>query len=90
MESAEILNTLAELPIGGRLLFRSRTTWRAAYVVRVTDDGVVLSVCSPTGRNYRLRRPLTTAVELDGPIPVLSGDIIEPWRDNFACYDSRW
>jgi hypothetical protein len=81
---------LRDLPIGCRLLVRSRTAWRAAVVARIDDEAVVLSVASPMGRNYRLRRPFDAEIRLDGRIPFLFLDTAESWRENFVSYDLRW
>ncbi|HYE15350.1 MAG TPA: hypothetical protein VD968_12960, partial [Pyrinomonadaceae bacterium] len=52
------------------------------------DTGrVVLSVASPSGHTYRVRRPPGSALSLDGPIPVLGEGT---WRAAFARYDLRW
>ncbi|MEJ7712542.1 MAG: hypothetical protein WKF84_22510 [Pyrinomonadaceae bacterium] len=78
---------LAELPIGGRLILRCRADWRDATVVAVSPDQVTLSVGSPNGRTYRVRRPAHTALFLDGQIPVLGEG---PWRAGMVRYDARW
>ncbi len=78
------------MPIGCRLLVRSRKDWRVAVVARVTDDKIVLSVASPKGRNYRLRRDGSAAVFFDGEIPLLRADRQDEWRRNFSNYDARW
>lgn len=90
MEAAETQITLDQLPIGSRLLVRSRTDWRFAAVSKVIEERIVLTVCSPTGRTYRLRREFDTAVAMDGPIPHLVHNECENWRDNFSRYDVRW
>jgi len=69
---------------------RSRTDWRFAAVSRIADERVILTVCSPTGRTYRLRRDATTEIVLNGPIPVLTTLFEDDWHDNFGSYDSRW
>ena len=90
MEITEDQITLDQLPIGSRLLVRSKTDWRFAAVSKIADERIVLTVCSPTGRTYRLRREFDTAVAIDGSIPVLLHDVAENWRDNFSRYDVRW
>ena len=79
--------TLAALPVGARLILRCRADWRDATVVAVTLDSVTLSVGSPKGRTYRVRRPPDSPLSLDGPIPVLGEG---SWRAGFARYDPRW
>lgn len=90
METAATLKTLRELPIGARLLIRSKTDWRIAVVARFSVEKVVLSVCSPTGRTYRLHRTLETEIVFDGTIPILKIETEEDWRENFTKYDFRW
>jgi len=90
METAEAQITLRELPLGARLLVRSRKDWRSAVVSRFFEDKVTLIVCSPTGRTYRLQRILESEITFDGKIPILKYDLEENWRENFTKYDSRW
>ena len=90
MEPAENQIALNSLPIGARLLVRSRKDWRTAAVSKIVEDRVVLIVCSPTGRTYRLRRELDTEIFFEGIIPILKYDLPENWRDNFTPYDHRW
>ena len=71
-------------------MIRTRTDWRSAVVSRFGDEKVVLSVCSPTGRTYRLRRALETEIVFDGGIPILKIEPEENWRENFTKYDFRW
>ena len=82
--------TLEKLPVGARLLVRSRIDWRFAAVARIAEEKVVLTVCSPTGRTYRLRRDLDTELVFEGEIPILKIETDEDWRENFTLYDSRW
>ena len=90
MELAEAQVTLANIPLGGRLLVRSKTDWRVAVVCRIGEDKITISVASPKGYNYRLRRPLDAVVDFDGGIPYLIADTAETWRENFSNYDVRW
>ena len=85
--STENLLTLAALPIGARLVLRCRADWRDATVVSVTMDTVTLSVGSPTGRTYPVRRSPDAVLSLDGSIPVLGQG---EWRVGFVQYDARW
>jgi hypothetical protein len=64
VEAAETKITLDKLSIGSRLIVRSRKDWRHAAVAKMTDERVVLTVCSPTGRTYRLRREFDSEVIL--------------------------
>jgi hypothetical protein len=81
--------TLGSLPVGARLILRCRKDWRAAAVCALEPDldRVVLTVASPSGHSYRLRRPAHAALTLDGLIPVLGEGT---WRACFARYDLRW
>ena len=76
--------------MGTRLLVRSRTDWRFAAVSKIVDERVVLTVCSPTGRTYRLRRELDSEIIFEDKIPILAQDEDEDWRKNFGRYDRRW
>jgi len=87
LETAKTQITLRELPIGARLLIRSKTDWRAAVVSQFYEEKATLIVCSPTGRTYRLRRCLEIEIIFDGTIPILKIESEENWRDNFAKYD---
>ena len=79
--------TLASLPVGAHLILRCRKDWRAATVVAVAPDRVTLSVSSPTGHTYRVRRTPSDPLSFDGSIPLLGGG---SWRAGFARYDPRW
>ena len=82
--------TIGELPVGSRLLCRSRTDWRTAVISRFTEEKAVLIVCSPSGRTYRLSKLIGAELIFDGSLPVLKYDVEENWRENFAAYDIRW
>jgi hypothetical protein len=90
VESAETKIKLSEIPLGGRLLVRSRADWRVAAVSRIAPEMIVLTVASPGGRNYRIRRDPTTILDHDGMIPVLTVPNADAWRSNFSSYDLRW
>jgi hypothetical protein len=79
--------TLGALPVGARLILRCRKDWRAAAVCALAADLVVLSVASPSGHTYRVRRHPDSPLALDGPLPVLGEGT---WRACFARYDLRW
>jgi hypothetical protein len=78
---------LSSLPKGAHLILRCRKDWRDATVVAVTLEAVTLSVTSPTGRTYRLRRPPDSPIYFDGSIPILGEG---HWKTGFARYDARW
>ena len=90
MEITETQITLRELPIGARLLIRSKKDWRVAVVSQFYEEKATLIVCSPNGRTYRLRRLLEMEIVFDGKIPILKSDLEDSWRDNFCKYDVRW
>lgn len=90
MELAQAQITLGEFPLGGRLLVRSKKDWRVAVISRITDEFITLSIASPTGYNYRIRKTAETLIAFDGIIPFLVKEEVEPWRENFTGYDVRW
>jgi len=90
LETPETQITLRELPIGARLLIRSKTDWRVAVVSQFYEEKATLIVCSPSGRTYRLRRLIEMEIVFDGKIPILKSDSEDSWRDNFSKYDIRW
>jgi hypothetical protein len=79
--------TLADLPVGAHLILRCRKDWRDATVVVVSLEAITLSVGSPSGHTYRVRRPLDAPLFLDGSIPVLGEG---QWRAGRVRYDLRW
>ncbi len=81
--------TLGSLPVGARLILRCRADWRAA-AVSAFEPGlgrVVLSVASPKGGTYRVRRPAEALLSYDGHVPLLGEG---QWRAGLARYDVRW
>lgn len=90
MEPSQTQITLDSLPIGARLLVRSKKDWRNAVISKITDEKVLLIVCSPLGRTYRLSRKANAEIIFDGKIPLLKIDSDENWRENFSQYDIRW
>lgn len=81
--------TLGSLPLGARLILRCRKDWRTASVAAFEPEleRVVLTVASPSGHTYRVRRPLDSALTLEGSIPILGEGC---WRAGLARYDARW
>ena len=90
LETEENQKILGDLPIGARLLVRSKKDWRAAVVSRFSEEKATLIVCSPSGRTYRLYRLLDAKIVFDGEIPILKIEPEEDWRENFSKYDLRW
>lgn len=90
MEPAIDRLRLADIPVGGRLLVRSKKDWRVAVVARKTEEFISISIASPSGYNYRIRRTGDEQIFFDGLIPFLPRDKSEPWRENFSDYDVRW
>ncbi len=90
MESAKALTKLSDIPVGGRLLVRSRVDWRTAVVSRISDEVITLSVASPRGRNYRIRKTAEQAVGITNGLYFLVSETCDKWNENFAAYDSRW
>jgi hypothetical protein len=90
MEITAAQITLREMPIGARLLIRSKTDWRVAVVCRFNEEKATLAVCSPSGRTYRLHRLLESEIVFDGVIPILKIESADTWRDNLTKYDCRW
>ena len=83
--------TLGTLPLGARLILRCRKDWRTAAVASFETEleRAVLTVASPTGHTYRVRRPLDSPLSFEGHIPVL-GERSSCWRSGLARYDVRW
>lgn len=79
--------TLGSLPVGARLILRCRKDWRDACVAAVSLEGITLSVGSPSGHTYRVRRSPDSLLILDGSIPVLGEG---GWRAQRVRYDLRW
>jgi hypothetical protein len=79
--------TLGSLPVGARLILRCRADWRTATVASVEPERVVLTVASPKGHTYRVRRPTNAPLAFDGQIPILGEGC---WRAGLARYDIRW
>ena len=82
--------TLASLPVGARLVIRCRKDWRTATVSSIAPDCVRLSVASPTGHTYRVRRPPDAPLAYEGALPLLGEVTPAGWRAALARYDARW
>jgi hypothetical protein len=88
---ATAITTLGALPLGAHLILRCRKDWRTATVVRIELEKITLSVLSPTGRTYRMRRPPDAPLTFDNNIPLLeAGKPSSCWRAGLARYDVRW
>lgn len=86
-DPVDTILTLGELPVGARLVLRCRKDWRDATVVATTFETTVLSVGSPSGRTYRLRRPSNSLLSIKNCIPILGEGI---WQLSMVRYDIRW
>ncbi len=88
--AAAAVTTLGALPLGARLVLRCRKDWRTATVVRIELEKITLSVSSPNGRTYRMRRPPDAPLIFDGSVPLLGETNASGWRAGLARYDVRW
>jgi hypothetical protein len=86
-QATENILTLGDLPVGARLILRCRKDWRDATIAAVSLETITLSVGSPSGHTYRVRRPADSTLALDGSIPVLGEGC---WRAGRVRYDLRW
>lgn len=82
--------TLEQFAVGSRLIVRSRRDWRFAAISKVAETRVTLTVCSPSGRTYRLWRERTSEIYMEGQIPIVLCDEPDDWRENLSPYDTRW
>lgn len=89
MEPPETLK-LGDLPLGGRILVRSKTEWRNAAIARIGDERISISVESRRGRTYKIfRHPETEVAKESAFFYLVCGE--EPnWKLNFLSPDRRW
>jgi hypothetical protein len=90
MEAAETQITLSELPVGTRLLLRTKTDWRSAVISRVGETSIALRVCCSSGRSYWTKRAPELSVVQEANIFRLATIVEEDWRTNFAKFEVRW
>ena len=90
METPQTIIRLDSLVTGSRLVVRSKKDWRFAAISKTVDGRVVITVASPTGSSYRLRREIDTEIIFEGDVPILRYDDTDTWRENFGRYDVRW
>ncbi len=90
METVPLQTTLRELPVGTRLLIRTRKDWRSAVISRVGEADVALRVCCSSGRTYWTKRDSDTCVIFERNIFRLETLAPEDWRVNFAKFEVRW
>ena len=90
VEDAATITMLGALPLGAHLILRCRKDWRTATIVRIELEKITLSVSSPTGRTYRMRRPPEAPLTFAGSIPLLGDTASSCWRAQLARYDVRW
>ena len=86
-QQTENILMLGDLPVGARLILRCRKDWRDAVVAAISIEEITLSISSPSGHTYRVRRPADSILSLDGSIPVLGEGC---WRAGRVQYDVRW
>lgn len=87
MEIAANQITINTLAVGTRLVVQCKKDWRVAVVSAVSEERIVLQICSPSGRTYRKSCALETLIDSSGAIPFLGEGV---WQENFVKYDSRW
>ena len=90
METPQTIVRLDSLVTGSRLVVRSKKDWRFAAISKTVNGRVVITVASPTGGSYRLRRAVDTEIIHEGNVPILVYDDTDTWRENFGRYDMRW
>lgn len=90
MEKIEKFSTLADLPLGGRLLVRSLTDWRTGVIASITEEKITISITSPKGRTYRIHRTPGQSLRLENGLLLMDRTAPEEWQTNFAAYDVRW
>lgn len=81
---------LSELPVGTRLLIRTKKDWRSAVISRVGETDVALRVCCSSGRTYWTKRASEMPVVREENIFRLETIADEDWRANFAKFEVRW
>lgn len=89
MESPKTLK-LSDLPLGGRLLVRSKTEWRNASISRIADERIAISVESRRGRTYKIFRHPETEVAKDEMLCYLVCGDPPDWRTHLMHTDRRW
>jgi hypothetical protein len=87
VETAENQITISTLAVGTRLVVQCKKDWRAAVVSAISEEKIVLQICSPSGRTYRKSCALETVIDSSGAIPFLGEGA---WQENLVKYDSRW
>ena len=87
METAANQITIDTLTVGTRLVVQCKKDWRMAVVSAISEEKIVLQICSPSGGTYRKSCAVETLIDSSGAIPFLGEGI---WRENFVKYDSRW
>jgi hypothetical protein len=87
VETAANQITINTLTVGTRLVVQCKKDWRMAVVSAISEERIVLQICSPSGRTYRKSCALETIIDSSGAIPFLGEG---EWQANFVKYDSRW
>ncbi len=84
------VTTLAELPIGAKLILECKKDWREAIVSKRVDEKITLIVSTAKGHTYRVRRLPEEEIFFDGYFPILTKTDATDWRGNFLKCDFRW
>ena len=84
------VKTIAEFPVGAKFAYRAKDDWRIATIAKIGKEKATLTVCSPTGRTYRLHRVLETEIRIVKNLPTLFSDKEDLWNENLTVYDRRW
>ena len=84
------VKTVAEFPVGAKFAYRAKDDWRVATIARIGKEKATFTVCSPTGRTYRLYRILETEVKFVKNLPTLMSEKEDEWNENLTGYDRRW
>jgi hypothetical protein len=87
VETAENQIAINTLAVGTRLVVQCKKDWRMAVVSFVSEEKIVLQICSPSGRTYRKSCDIETLIDSTGAIPFLGEGV---WQENLVKYDSRW
>ncbi|MBX3298550.1 MAG: hypothetical protein KF736_03680 [Acidobacteria bacterium] len=89
-DSPQGTTTLGALCIGSRLMVRSQKNWRHGAISRIDGEQVVITVASPTGRSYRIRRQASSVLSVKDSIAYLPRSPEDQLHTEWCRYDARW